>query len=398
MAVASREPEKGRLERLPEATRGSVACPKGSSLGWELDDCDALRTGVSPGGFRAFENTFLNATVPGKLTMPRPRNPYRDAPCGVATVPLEVDSWLREHLRTRVGLTRPTDEFFKGLPEAISAILANDLPRVQRYLVALLTFGYGVRPDDVTAAISTAPGVRLTKLPIQGFPQPVNILSHGRPPSKTEFAELRKMYQRLRDDVDTRRYGKTAELYVFRLLNRSGAYERADIGLVGENRDARGKNKLDLVMVRKEDGLRFAISVKNIRDFIGERHPAIHDVINMAKAHDATPWLIAPYWFPEAKRYAAKLGVRWHELGFQILPYETEDGRDLRKIVASVRHIVGPTRYRFLPQARLPAGITTMDPYEGIGLDAWTLPIDAPTDEDLVAEMLLRYGSAMKER
>jgi hypothetical protein len=45
----------------------------------------------------------------------------------------------------------------------------------------------------------------------------------------------------------------------------------------------------------------------------------------------------------------------------------------------------------------VPAGITTTDPYKGIGLDAWTLPIDAPLDDDLVAEMLLRFGIAMKE-
>lgn len=197
------------------------------------------------------------------------------------------------------------------------------------------------------------------------------------------MAALETMYVRLKLDVDSRRYGKTAELYVFRMLNRSRAYEPASLKSVGENRDKDGKHKVDIIMTRKVDGMRFAISVKNIRDFIGNRHSAIHDVINMAKAHQASPWLVAPFWFPEAKEYSTKLGVRYSELGRQILPYETIDGRDLRKIIASVRHVVGPTRYEFVPQSRLPPRLAQMSAESGIGLDCWTLPIDADMSPEM---------------
>lgn len=323
--------------------------------------------------------------------MPRPKNPYKTAPWGAITVPAKIDAWLRGHQSSRANGSPPTDDFYKDLPAAISAILENDLPRVQRYIIALLLFEYGVRPDDIRGALK-ASGLLCTPLPVKTYPKDANIWSYGRKPTNTEVGALRTMYERFRDDLDTKRYGKTAELYVFRLLNRSRAYERANIKLVGEYRDSQSKNKVDIVMVRREDGKKFAISVKNIRDFIGERHRAIHDVIKMAKAHDAAPWLIASYWFPEAKTYAVRNGVRWSELGRQILPYESQDGRDLRKVVEGVRHIVGPTKYDFVPQHRLPAGITTMDPTKGIGLDAWTLPVDAPHDPEIVAEMFRRYG------
>lgn len=324
--------------------------------------------------------------------MSRPRNPYTSAPLGV--VPPDVERWLYEHLRASKTLPpAPSTEFWEELPLAISAILAADLPRPLRYIVALLTFGYFVRPDDVKIAVKKAPGVIVTRLPIAGYPRPAHILSHRRSPTATELSAIGSMWEDFRE-IDTHRFAKTAETYVHGLLTYSRAYERTLRSRLGEHR-GRTQRKADLVMTEKGTGRRWAIEVKNWREFIPKGHPVFQGVLDTARDFDAEPWLIAAHMFPEAKRYAHSLGIRRTELGSQILPFKTETkaraglrrprGRDVRRIVERARHIIGPEPYMFVPHDRFPARSTwANDDGSRVLLDLLTIPHGEPDHEALV--------------
>lgn len=330
--------------------------------------------------------------------MGRPRNPYTDAACG--QVPTSVAAWLERHLRTKRGV-RPPDEFFVELPNAISQILEAGPPRPLRYIEALLTFGYGIRPDEVNRAASAAPGVVRTELrgvwenealdeAIRGR-RPITVLSYNRAPTNTELNTLRRMYVKYTSALTAQRVGKAAEYYVHGVLAQSGAYRKMKRSKVGELRSSIGKHKLDLLVVEKASGRRFAISIKNLRGFIYETHPAFTDLLSMAEAHNASPWLIATFLLPEAKKRAAQLGMRWHELGAQILPATVPDpknptiARRTQKIVSDARQIIGPLPTRIVPYHRFPlrkeweANLAT-----GVGLDAWTLPDASEFDLEML--------------
>lgn len=331
----------------------------------------------------------------------RPKNPYAAAPWGL--VPESVHEWLLHYNRGRHRREPPPPASIPALTDAIERILEADLPRPRRYLHDLLVFRYGFDPLDVTKAIERArqSNVVVTPVRVAGDPKDTHIYSYRRSPTKTELNVLTRMLHEVRVHMSPQRLGDVAESYVYGILRRSGAYTLPQRRKIGELRDGAGKNKIDILAVRKWDGKKIAISIKNERSFLTPGHTAFPELIEMAKAHNAWGWLIAAHMTHEATIHAATHGIRCTRLGRQILPLMTTGRKNMRVAVEGLRHVIGPAPFEYVPMNRLPPSAEwAHDPWSGIGLDSWVIPDETPevfaslpSDAQGAAETLLRNAA-----
>jgi hypothetical protein len=139
---------------------------------------------------------------------------------------------------------------------------------------------------------------------------------------------------------DARR--RAGEQYVRALFVASGDYrDVSQTQRLGALRDNGGKNAADL-FVTDSAGRRFAVSVKNQREFLFPGKGAISDCFVKAKAHDAEPWLFAAFAVPEVLDACRSRGVRLSVFGRQILPARDRKGQHTSWLVNRLFPILGP--------------------------------------------------------
>jgi hypothetical protein len=227
----------------------------------------------------------------------------------------------------------------------------------RRTIATILEFDHGWNPQDVTEALrrlvmAENPIVRRTELQIDGEPKPMHIYSHGRDPKRQELDRLRGLCLE-RNRVLTRALLRDAgEQYVRAWLRSTGRFRGitalADLGRVA----ASDEPTSDVIATEIATGRRFAVSVKNQREWLRPNAAAIDDAILRASAHRAEPWLCVPFALPETIDRCARDGPRLSLLGAQIVPATLADGRRTLSAIDRLRAVIGPQPYTMLVQSR----------------------------------------------
>jgi hypothetical protein len=221
------------------------------------------------------------------------------------------------------------------------------VPLHRRFIESVLVSEYGSKPSDVTRFLTSVAAlehehIAMTEMKVHG--ETNHIYSLGEPPAVpgrvlADLIAYRQHY--FRANV----IGRVAEHFVRSCLKWTRRYERVTrVRMVGELRDGDQKNAVDLFATEKATGIRYAISVKNINEWIHPGAPAIKDAWNKAAAHDAKPWLIAPFIVPRALERCEtnpRYPIRASAIGAQILPKRI-DGRSTRLLLKEVAAIIGP--------------------------------------------------------
>lgn len=95
--------------------------------------------------------------------------------------------------------------------------------------------------------------------------------------------------------------GEAGERFVRACFVKSGRYRQITREQrLGNVVSSPGKNRLDLMVLDTANGKRYAVSVKNQREFLQKRRPNwIEGCIKMAAAHNALPWIVPSFATPE---------------------------------------------------------------------------------------------------
>jgi hypothetical protein len=221
------------------------------------------------------------------------------------------------------------------------------------FIEACLVHEHGFRASDVTEALQRLrahdyASNEVKYLPLDaGEAKAVDVYCYRRLPTNDERQRLRAMFQARREVLSPNVLRDAGEQYVRTMLKRE-AYKVHRLPL-GEASMADG-SCLDLFVTR--DSVKYGVSVKNQREVVYPQSAAIFDVIARSRASDVAPFLVAPFISGEAKDACDERGVRYLELGAQVLPCETRDKRPMRTVVRDLRPILGPMPYKFQPAPR----------------------------------------------
>lgn len=154
--------------------------------------------------------------------------------------------------------------------------------------------------------------------------------------------------------LTAKRLGRAGERWVRAHLKRSNRYRavtpESKLGFVT---DLFGENRLDIAVTDKLDGIRYACSVKNRKDFLDSaRIEWIDEVESMAKAHGMSPWLIPAFATSEMLDRCQRRGVRCTPINSRIAP-EGNEGHSTRSAIDRMHVVIGPEPWRYIGERRL---------------------------------------------
>lgn len=239
---------------------------------------------------------------------------------------------------------------------AFGIIMQFEVPVLRRVLESILVFDYGFDPAAVTNALNSLrseeyiKGARIyrTRARFGGEPDPNHVYSYKRRPTLAEMQALRSLY-RERERVLDRQIGKPGERYVRAILKQSGCFvDVTQVANVGNVYDSNGQNRLDLKATAKASGVKFGISVKNMREWLRPDDKALKDVVKKASAHGVTPWLVVSYASQKVVDRCRGSGIKLTILRRQIVPAEDTSERLMRDVVRRLRPVIGVMPFVFL--------------------------------------------------
>jgi hypothetical protein len=229
----------------------------------------------------------------------------------------------------------------------IDLLMYLDVPLHRRFVQNVLTFQGRYSPVLVSRMVAAVESMSILdakrrSLRVNGE---TNHLLYTGAITKKEIACIYDLIeyrqQVMRPDV----LGPVAERFVRSCLKFSKQYsEVTPEARLGNVRDRSKKNAVDIFATEKATGVRYAISVKNVFEWLYPGSPSIKDIWNKAKEHGAKPWIIVPFATAEARKRCvanARMPIRLSALGAQILPSRI-DGRSTRVLLRELAPVIGP--------------------------------------------------------
>lgn len=114
------------------------------------------------------------------------------------------------------------------------------------------------------------------------------------------------------------------------------------------------QNQVDIMVTDKLNGQRYAVSVKNQREFLGARSEWIRECIQMAEAHKARPWIVASFATPKGLKACARQKVRVTVMGARIAPSAYSwRSKSMKKLITKFYPIVGGEPYLYIGEQRV---------------------------------------------
>ncbi len=261
------------------------------------------------------------------------------------------------------------------------------MPLLRRWIESVLLHERGFSATGVTATLRylSSKSTRVysdhkvirTDFMAPGDPKPSHVYTCDRKPTRTELRYLLALCDERSATLTKDLLKRAGERYVRARLIDIGHYTQvtreAHLGSVF---DGRGKNPIDLAATDKTTGIRYAISVKNQREWLNavgskkdqaehtdddqelvrvddcEEHGhggrVIDDALKRAKAHGLQPWLFVPFALDSAKARCKRGGVRLTTMGMQVVPATTPDHQRIEAVIARLRPVLGVQPYRIL--------------------------------------------------
>jgi hypothetical protein len=114
------------------------------------------------------------------------------------------------------------------------------------------------------------------------------------------------------------------------------------------------ENQVDVMVTDTANGQKYAVSVKNQRQFLKARSKWIRECVKMAKAHGARPWIVTSFATEDGIKSCGEQGVRCSVIGARIAP-ETYYWRSksMRKLMPTFYPVVGGEPYDYIGEQRI---------------------------------------------
>jgi|SRR5579862_6705684 len=114
------------------------------------------------------------------------------------------------------------------------------------------------------------------------------------------------------------------------------------------------QNQVDIMVTDTANGHRYAVSVKNQREFLQARSQWIGECIDMAVAHGARPWIVTSFATDEGVEACERQRVRCTVIGARIAP-ATYDWRSksMKKLMPKFYPVVGGEPYVYIGEQRI---------------------------------------------
>lgn len=247
----------------------------------------------------------------------RPENPYRTRPklWSVDTArewllndPTDLDS-------SRIAPDTAADDIW-GLVNGAEVPVTR-----RRWLQAMLVFGFGRHPEDVTAALDA---IRNRQYRVSGVVRSSHdlgdseesaLFTHGGEPAAAELRYLRQSINERKRWID-KPAGGAGESFVRCAIIASGCYTKVtSVKRLGREADSKGKNMLDIKATEARMDITHGVSVKNTSEVLFPGNKSVKDAYAKAKAHSVIPMLVVPFATPEARERCEKDGIVLVELG-----------------------------------------------------------------------------------
>lgn len=254
------------------------------------------------------------------------------------------------HPRDTAQITRLVIELFHRTRPA---------PILRRYLDAKAIHAWGFDPAftrKMLDSITTMPHIIRSDIVPNWKNRNRDSVAYGVDPVKPDdLRTLEEMVNEREAILTASVLGAAGERYVRYHLKRSEHFHSitraSDLGY--ESDDA-GTNRLDLAATDYK-GRRYAISVKNSRDFLDTRTMRwVDDVVRMAQDRNRgeIPWIVPAFVTDEAIRKCEVRGVRCTPIGARIAP-EKYGTKFTRSALARLHATIGPEPFRYVGVQRV---------------------------------------------
>lgn len=233
------------------------------------------------------------------------------------------------------------------------------VPILRRYLDVKAIHQWGFPPAFVRAtldSITRRPGVFGGDIIRNRKNRDRDSIAYGIDPLKPEdLLELEEMVNERESILTASVLGAAGERYVrYHLKHSEHFHSITRASDLGYESDDTGKNRLDLTATDSK-GRRYAISVKNSRDFLDARTMRwIYDVVRMAQDRKRCeiPWIIPAFATAGAIKECKALGVRCTPVGARIAP-EKYGTKFTRKAIERLHATLGPEPFRYVGAQRV---------------------------------------------
>ncbi len=179
-----------------------------------------------------------------------------------------------------------------------------------------------------------------------------------------ERAILRDLFAERETILTANALGTAGQRYVRFHLRRCGRYKSVTADkFLGDVADVNGDNEVDCFATDTMNGRRYAISVKNTRDFLELRQGGwVSEIEEMARAHSTKrktvfPWIAISFATPEAIADCEARGVRCTPIGCRVAPEQYKDGNLIKRSTpAALRRLyatIGPEPFRYVGKQRV---------------------------------------------
>jgi hypothetical protein len=279
----------------------------------------------------------------------------------------DKEIWLPSALASApVKKGRPDALFTEVTPQDVSAAYAcykllerSLVPVTLRFLQANLMHVGGFDPALVRKVANQlrdyVPDVVVNRALQTGENETSHIYVLGREPHDAELAALLDLIRKNRSVLSIGVLRSAGERYVRACFVRSKRYSNiTKPDALGYEVTGPRDNQVDVMVSDTANGQRYAVSVKNQREFLEARSKWIGECIKMAKAHGARPWIITSFATDAGTESCTKQGVRCTVIGARIAP-ETYDERSkpMKKLLPKFYPILGGEPYVCIGEQRI---------------------------------------------
>lgn len=276
--------------------------------------------------------------------------------------PDDGDIWMPNALASitdnDLTVTERVPDRVRAAAAAYRILQRQGVPVLRRFLEGTMVHVGGIAPEEVQAVLDDlrryAPSA-VIQLPfaVEGEADShVYAIAH---PTDDELSQLHRLVRLGRDALPIHLLGEVGELFVRACFVKTKRYTQiTQVDRLGNVRAKPGTNRLDLMVA--DNGELFAVSVKNRHEVMRRRSTWIRECIDMAKAHNARPWLIPSFATAEAIDACTAQGVRCTPIGARIAPATDRQGRSMKVLLRKLYPIHGGEPFMLMGTQRLPKG------------------------------------------
>jgi hypothetical protein len=232
------------------------------------------------------------------------------------------------------------------------------VPVLRRFLEGTMVHIGGIAPEEVQAVLDDLrcyAGNAVIQLPFAIEGEADSHVYAVVQPTDEELTVLHALVTLAREVLPVRVLGEVGELFVRACFVKTKRYTQiTQADRLGNVRAKPGTNRLDLMVA--DNGELFAVSVKNRHEVMRRRSAWIGECIEMAKAHNARPWLIPSFATAEAIDACRAQGVRCTPIGSRIAPARDRQGRSMKVLLRKLYPIHGGEPFMLMGTQRLPRG------------------------------------------